>query len=132
MDQTSRRRRSIFANLGPKTLFATLAILCFGSFAEATLIETSVTNVGGNTELVDDGITGRLVDPSDPEQLSAAIVDLLSNPQQAMDEARAGRQRIVGRYDVDAMTRRFESFYQDLCSVQSREHTALVASSQQN
>ncbi len=90
------------------------------------------TNVGGNTELVDDGITGRLVDPSDPEQLSAAIVDLLSNPQQAMDEARAGRQRIVGRYDVDAMTRRFESFYQDLCSVQSREHTALVASSQQN
>ena len=90
------------------------------------------TKVGGNTELVENGVTGRLVDPSNPEQLSAAIVDLLANPQQAMNEANAGRQKIIGRYDLSAMTRRFESFYQDLCTVERRTTAELVSSDQQN
>jgi glycosyltransferase involved in cell wall biosynthesis len=90
------------------------------------------TKVGGNTELVEDGGTGRLVDPANPEQLAAAIVDLLSNPQQAICEANAARRKIVGRYDVQAMTRRFESFYQDLCSVERRSMAVQVPVEQQN
>lgn len=38
------------------------------------------TDVGGLGDYVDDGSTGRLVDPENPEALAAAIVDLCSNP----------------------------------------------------
>jgi glycosyltransferase involved in cell wall biosynthesis len=90
------------------------------------------TKVGGNTELVEDGVTGRLVEPSNPVQLSKAIVALLSNPQRAIREANAARQKIVGRYDVKAMTRRFEAFYQDLCRVEPRSNAERVPVEQQN
>jgi glycosyltransferase involved in cell wall biosynthesis len=40
-----------------------------------------VTNVGSIPEVVEDGQTGRIVPPEDPEALSDAIIDILSNPK---------------------------------------------------
>ena len=38
------------------------------------------TNVGGNPELVVDGVNGLLVEPQNPRQLSEAILTLALNP----------------------------------------------------
>ena len=40
-----------------------------------------VTNVGGGPELVEDGVSGRLLPPKRPEVWAAAIGDLLANPE---------------------------------------------------
>lgn len=40
------------------------------------------TNVGGLSESVKDGITGRLIDPNDVQQLAFVIMDMVNHPEQ--------------------------------------------------
>ncbi|HVS13040.1 MAG TPA: glycosyltransferase family 4 protein [Thermoanaerobaculia bacterium] len=49
-------------------------------------------------EIVVDGVTGRLVDPAAPEELAAAIVDLVGDPEQARRLGAAGRKRLAERF----------------------------------
>jgi glycosyltransferase involved in cell wall biosynthesis len=53
------------------------------------------TNVGALPELVDDGETGLLVPPREPEALAAALVGLLSDPERAERMGRAGYAKAV-------------------------------------
>jgi glycosyltransferase involved in cell wall biosynthesis len=60
------------------------------------------TNVGGNPELIEDGVTGKLVDYDDREALHAAIIDVLSNPARAQKIADDGK-KFVSRFTVSRM-----------------------------
>ncbi|HXG03929.1 MAG TPA: glycosyltransferase, partial [Candidatus Binatia bacterium] len=48
--------------------------------AMATGLPVVATRVGGNPELVEDGVTGRLVEPRRPEALAQALLDYLNDP----------------------------------------------------
>ena len=74
------------------------------------------TAVGGNSELIEDGIHGLLVPPGNPEAVAGAIVRLLANPHFAAMLAAAARQRVRHRYSREAMVRRYENFYEGLVS----------------
>jgi glycosyltransferase involved in cell wall biosynthesis len=50
------------------------------------------TAVGGIPELVHDGITGRLVQPNDPEDLATALSELIDDSDQRIAMGAAGRQ----------------------------------------
>ncbi|MEX2315988.1 MAG: glycosyltransferase family 4 protein [Pirellulales bacterium] len=54
------------------------------------------TNVGALCEAVEDGVTGRLVPPSDPAALARAVIDLLS------DRARCHAMGAAGKRKLDA------------------------------
>src|SRR5436190_5001050 len=58
------------------------------------------TQVGGNTEIVDDGTTGLLVPSRDSNALAKAILQLLSDPKTAARMGSAGRDRIESRFSV--------------------------------
>lgn len=60
------------------------------------------TNVGGNPELIEDGVTGKLVGYDDCEALSVAITDVLENPERAQKIADAGKV-FVSRFTVPRM-----------------------------
>jgi glycosyltransferase involved in cell wall biosynthesis len=60
------------------------------------------TTVGGNAEAVQDGVTGRLVPPADPEALAAAMLELLSEPARAKEMGEAGRRALEARFSLDA------------------------------
>ena len=49
------------------------------------------TNVGGNAEVVQDGVTGLLVPPRDPQRLAEALLTLLDDPARAAAMGAAGR-----------------------------------------
>lgn len=51
--------------------------------AAASKVPVVCTRVSGLRELITDGVTGRLVDVDDSRALAVAIVDLLSNPEEA-------------------------------------------------
>src|SRR5256885_1959449 len=61
------------------------------------------TNVGGVPELVEDGVTGLLVDAGQPAALAEAMSDLASRPTQVRD-AMGDRARTIvdDRYTLDA------------------------------
>jgi glycosyltransferase involved in cell wall biosynthesis len=72
------------------------------------------TAVGGNGELIQNGIHGLLVPPDDAGSLARAIGRLLDNPDLACRLGSAARRRAQERYSREAMVRRFEQFYLDL------------------
>ncbi len=79
----------------------------FGTvLAEAMAVGTPVvaTRVGGLAEVVDDGVTGRLVAPGDPAGLAAAVLEVLRD-RERMGAAARERAR---RFDSDGYAERVE------------------------
>jgi glycosyltransferase involved in cell wall biosynthesis len=77
----------------------------FGTvLAEAMNAGTPVvaTRVGGVAEVVEDGVTGRLVDPRDPDALATAVLEVLERREEM---GAAGRER-AKRWHVDAYAER--------------------------
>jgi glycosyltransferase involved in cell wall biosynthesis len=72
------------------------------------------TSVGGVPDLVDDGVSGLLVEPRDPVALAAAIRSLLQDPARAADMGARGRRRRREEFDIAVMVRRMEDLYERL------------------
>jgi glycosyltransferase involved in cell wall biosynthesis len=80
------------------------------------------TSVGGNSQLIENGIHGLLVPPDDPDALSAAVGHLLNDSDFANRLGQAARWRVEERFSREAMLRRFESFYVSLIGAQDSQH----------
>ncbi len=73
-----------------------------------------VTDIGGLREMVQDGVTGRVVPPGDPGALAAAILALLDDPQGARAMAARAREVVRAKYTVTAMVDAYERAYRSL------------------
>jgi len=69
---------------------------------------------GGVPEVVDDGVTGILVEPSAIAPLAEAIIDLLRSPQRLYDLGAAGRARLMEKFTYLQMARNFASVYRTM------------------
>ncbi len=58
-------------------------------------VPTIGTDAGGVSELIQDGVNGRLVEPKKPAALADAIEDIANDRDQAMALSKSGRERIV-------------------------------------
>jgi len=79
--------------------------------AMASSLPVVATDVGGNAEAVKDGITGFLVPSEDPDDLSAAILRLLSDPSLAKAMGAAGRKVVAERFTTEAMMNQIAGAY---------------------
>jgi glycosyltransferase involved in cell wall biosynthesis len=70
--------------------------------------------VGAIGELVEDGVTGRLVAPHDADALAEAVAAQLNDRANAQRMAVAARERVRLRYSVEVMAERTERLYQRL------------------
>jgi glycosyltransferase involved in cell wall biosynthesis len=70
--------------------------------------------VGGIPEVIEDGVTGRLVAAADPRQLAEVIDELLDDPAAAADLATAGQQLQKHKFSADAMVRGNIEVHQEL------------------
>jgi len=71
------------------------------------------SNVGGIPEMIQDGVTGLLVPPRDPDALAVAIVRLLRDHPLADMLARAGHDLVHDRFCIQLMVRAIEAIYDD-------------------
>ena len=69
------------------------------------------TDVCGIPEVVEDGVTGRVVPQRDPEALAEAIMAMAADRDRARALADAGRQRVQTMFDPVANTRAILDFY---------------------
>jgi glycosyltransferase involved in cell wall biosynthesis len=70
---------------------------------EAGALELAVvaSRTAGVSELVEDGLNGRLVPPDDPAALAAALVTLIRDPAARLRRGRAGRRRVLEQFATE-------------------------------
>lgn len=83
----------------------------FGLVAvEAMLLGRPVvaSAVGGLTEILTDGVTGRLVPADDPQALAEAVIELLADPPRAAEIGRAGQDDARARFSMATYAQRLD------------------------
>jgi glycosyltransferase involved in cell wall biosynthesis len=69
--------------------------------AMAARLPVLATRIAGIGELVEEGVSGRLVPPGDPDAFAAALDALLSDPEGRVAMGEAGRAKVVAAFHVD-------------------------------
>jgi len=94
------------------TLSEGLSIAIMEAMAAGLPVVT--TAVGGNAELVAEGITGSLVPPADPPALAAAMLALARDPARRRAMGRAGRARVRAEFTLERMVDAYARMYREL------------------
>jgi L-malate glycosyltransferase len=79
--------------------------------AMATALPCVVSGIGGNTDLVADGQTGRLVAQPTAEAWSNTILELLENPSEALRLGSAAHRRIDREFALGVVVDRYLELY---------------------
>ncbi|QJS08744.1 glycogen synthase [Streptomyces argyrophyllae] len=96
------------------SVYEPLGIVNLEAMACGTPVVAS--RVGGIPEVVDDGLTGLLVDADDDFEsgLARALDTVLGDPDAARRMGEAGRARAVGEFGWDAVARRTAGLYEEI------------------
>lgn len=82
--------------------------------AMATALPVVATSVGGNVELLEDGVTGRLVPSQDVDAMAHALLADFVNPQLAQARGVAARADAERRFSLDGMVAAYGDLYERL------------------
>lgn len=104
-------------------------VCAFPSFAETlgmVTIESMAlkkpvvnTNMGWAQELIDDGVNGYLVHPSDIETYSERILYLFQNKQECLKIGEAARQKVETTFDIDTLALTNITYYKSLLTTKN-------------
>jgi len=83
-------------------------------------LPTIASNVGGNAELVQDGVTGLLVPAEDSAALSGAMLTLLRDPEFSRQIAENGQRLAVENFSFERLIREIDQLYTEL--LERRKH----------
>jgi len=73
------------------------------------------TRVGGIPEVIDNGITGQLVPPSNAAAMASALKHYVEAPALARRHGQAGRDKVLRKYSMPAMVAAYQDMYDSLC-----------------
>jgi glycosyltransferase involved in cell wall biosynthesis len=106
-------------NVAP--LYRAMDLFCLPSYREgcptvvleaaAMALPTVAFRVSGVVDAVEDGVTGRLVEPLCARQLADAIDDYLGNPELRRRHGDAARRRATTRFSQDVVWKALRTFY---------------------
>lgn len=88
--------------------------------AMSTGLPVVATAVGGNSELVDDGTTGRLVPAGQADQMAQAIRRYIEQPDIRREHGKAGREKVETKFSISSMVEGYRSVYDDLMQARAR------------
>ncbi|MBI2870089.1 MAG: lipopolysaccharide heptosyltransferase II [Candidatus Omnitrophica bacterium] len=82
--------------------------------AQAVGVPVIASRVGGLAEIIEDGRTGLLVSPEDPEELAKRIQELVSDPELIRIIVTAARKKVETEYTLDLMVDRTLEVYEEV------------------
>ena len=80
----------------------------------ATGLPTVASAVGGIVEVIEDGVTGLLTAPGDPEALAGALVRLLGDPDFANRIGRNGSELVKRKFSFERLITEIDNLYDEL------------------
>ncbi len=92
------------------------------SLLDALLMEVPVvaTRTGGVPEIIEDSVTGLLVEVRNPHALAEGILRLIREPALSQQFAKAGRERVLTRYTTQQMVRGTVAVYEQVLAEHRR------------
>lgn len=87
------------------------------SILEALAYEKPVvaSNVGGVSEIIEDGVSGLLVPPMDRDALADKVVQVLKQPALSASLGKAGRRRVESDFSLEQMLWNYDRLYEGSC-----------------
>lgn len=82
--------------------------------AMASGLPVVATRVGGNPELISDGLNGTLVPPGDPETLAQTLLGYALDPALGQRRGDAGRRRVDDDFVIERMAAAYAAVYDEL------------------
>ncbi len=70
---------------------------------------------GVTSDIIDDGVNGRLVGEEKAEAFSAGLLRYLEDPALARRAGEAAREKVLRLYDLRSLAERYDALYQQLC-----------------
>ena len=77
-------------------------------------ISIITTNIGGQAELIQDGVNGLLVKPGDTEDLAEKICNILDNPELAREMGKRGRKMVERNHTPEKHLKRLIEIYEEV------------------
>jgi len=82
--------------------------------AMASGLPVVATNVGGNPELVEEGVTGLLIPPANPVVMASALQNYIDEPEKIKIHGLAGRRRVEEKFSMQVMVNSYLHMYDDV------------------
>ena len=82
--------------------------------AMASGLPVIATDVGGNAEAVQDGVSGLIVPPESAAALATAIISMLESPEKAQKLGKSARQAVLDHFTAEAMMRKLTTAYRNV------------------
>jgi glycosyltransferase involved in cell wall biosynthesis len=79
-------------------------------------IPVVATRVGAIPDVLQDGVTGILIPPKDPQAIAEAIIMILSDKKLASGIAKKGFERVRDNFSSEKMASKYLSIYGELLS----------------
>ena len=109
------------------SLWEGLPLILLEALARARPVVASAA--GGIPDVIEDGVTGRLVPPGDVGALADALESFHGRPDAALKLGRGGQQRVLDGYTWERVIESFELVYDDVLGLASFESGGGGASS---
>jgi sugar transferase (PEP-CTERM/EpsH1 system associated) len=90
--------------------------------AMAAALPVIATRVGANADLMEEGLSGRLVPRADPQALADEMLGYLADPGRARRHGRAGRQIVERRFSLERMVGDYEAMYRRALAARGGAH----------
>ena len=80
------------------------------------------TRVPGNVDVVEEGLTGVLIPPGDPDGLARAAVELLEDPARRRALGEAGRERVESQFALSRLLTEMGNLYREAAGFRRGPH----------
>jgi glycosyltransferase involved in cell wall biosynthesis len=97
--------------------------------AMAAGLASVVTDVGGNAEAVENGVTGLVVPPHNPTAMAVGILDMCRDQERRAAFGKAARYRVETRFSLDRCMRSYHHLYDGLLRQSAAPVSAIIAGS---